>query len=98
MFLVTFKYRRLYANFDKSLQRTSNTPTRVIAVFLSICILTLITIGIFLPVMSYSQSSDFSNVPPILYAKLTTSVASQSVAPRESSNIAGTHNAVGNNK
>ncbi len=101
MVLVTFKYRSLYANFDKSLKGTNNTYTFVTAVFLSFCVLMLITLGIFLPVMSYSQSSDFSSVSPknqILYAKLKTSLASPSLATGESSNTAGAHNLIGNNK
>jgi len=96
MLLVTFKYRSLYANFDKSLKATSNTYTCVEAVFLSFCVLMLITLGIFLPVVSYSQSSDFSS--QILYTKLKASVASPSLGTRESSNTAGAHNLIGNNK
>ena len=100
---VKFKYRSLYGNSNKRLKRRKDTSTHVTVVFMSLCVVTLITLGIFLPVMSYSQSSDFSNISPknqILYAKLKTIMepSSSSIATRESSNTAAAHNLVGNNK
>jgi len=88
---VKFKYRSLYGNSDKSLKQRSNIGNCVTAIFLSLCVLTLITLGIFLPVMSYSQ---------VVNSKLKTSMepSSSFIVVRESSNTADNRNLIGNDK
>ena len=88
---VKFKYRSLYGNSDKSLKQRSNIGNCVTAIFLSLCVLTLITLGIFLPVMSYSQ---------VVNSKLKTSMepSSSFIVVRELSNTADNRNLIGNDK
>jgi peptidoglycan/xylan/chitin deacetylase (PgdA/CDA1 family) len=101
--VVKFKYRSLYGNSDNRLKRRKDTSTHFPAVFMSLCVVALITLGIFLPVISYSQSSDFSNISlknQVVYTKLKTSMepSSSSIAIRESSNTAAARNLIGTDK